>query len=123
MGDFIDIAKHSKFHYRGDPLDLLKKKDEEEVEDKIPYGVSFCSECIHRVDGRPWYRRWFLSAKAKDYLCRVAPRFQVKNSVTGKPGFLPLGEIWSSRAESQPYHPCEVRNCTGNCRHFHLHAR
>jgi hypothetical protein len=121
MGDVSDLTKHPKYAYQGDPLALLEKKSPVGTSDnKSRFGKFFCVECTHRLDVRPWYLRWFFKARTEDYVCRVAPRVPIENSVTGERGYLPYGELHSSRTVLGPFHPCQLRNPTGNCRLFAL---
>jgi len=133
MGDFSDLTKHPKFVYHGDPLELLEKNQpkqedegiprEVEEDERIRFGQKYCSDCTHRLDLRPWYQRWFHKASAKDYVCRVGPRIPVENPVTGEKEFLPYGEVFSSQSVPGAFHPCVLKNPTGNCRLFSLRCR
>lgn len=125
MGDLLDIKTHPAFEYHGNPLELLEKKEPapgmvSETEE-LQFGASFCSECEHRIDSRPWYKRWFTKAKVEDYLCRVSPRRSAINPVTGEKGFMPWNGILPSEATNlPPFLGCKDRNPTGNCRFFTL---
>jgi hypothetical protein len=89
--------------------------------EELHVGPAICRDCLHKVDTRSWWRRFFLpdSFQASDLLCSVFPRKKTRNSVTGREGYLPEGLQIPARAQDQePFPPCTKVNPAGTCHYF-----
>lgn len=120
MGDIRDLTEHPEYQFHGDPFERLERRTREAVQEQkvYPSGQARCDQCVHRLDKRPWYRRWFRRSTLFDFLCGAEARVPVVNPVTGEEGFLPFGTNFPANSQPEKYHPCLLLNPAGKCRLF-----